>query len=235
MKYIIGMLSVLVLTACKQNQSYNKIEPIVAKNEIHKIEVIDVENGGDYLYLNVNEGDKSYWMAIPSRTVTKGETYYYNGGMLMKDFESKHLKKSFDKIIFADGIRSVEKEISSDQKSSEVDKKGSNDIVEDNLNIDKLEGGVSLEELIKDKNIYATKLVKIRGKVVKINNGILDKNWIHISDGTSFDNKKSITVTSQEMVKVGDTVSFEANLTLNKDFGYGYIYDILLENGKLIP
>lgn len=230
------MLSVLVLTACKQNQSYNKIEPIVAKNEIHKIEVIDVENGGDYLYLNVNEGDKSYWMAIPSRTVTKGETYYYNGGMLMKDFESKHLKKSFDKIIFAEGIRSIEKEIdSSDQKTSEVYKKGSNDIVEDNLNIDKLEGGVSLEELIKDKNMYATKLVKVRGKVIKINNGILDKNWIHISDGTSFDNKKSLTVTSQEMVKVGDTVSFEANLTLNKDFGYGYIYDILLENGKLIP
>ena len=230
------MLSVLVLTACKQNQSYNKIEPTVAKNEIHKIEVIDVENGGDYLYLNVNEGDKSYWMAIPSRTVTKGETYYYNGGMLMKDFESKHLKKSFDKIIFAEGIRSIEKEIDiSDQKTSEVYKKGSNDIVEDDLNIDKPEGGVSLEELIKDKNMYATKLVKVRGKVIKINNGILDKNWIHISDGTSFDNKKSLTVTSQEMVKVGDTVSFEANLTLNKDFGYGYIYDILLENGKLIP
>ena len=62
----------------------------------------------------------------------------------------------------------------------------------------------------------------------------MDKNWVHIADGTQFEDKKSITVTTQEIIKVGDIVTFKGKVTLEKDFGYGYVYDILLEEGELI-
>ena len=70
--------------------------------------------------------------------------------------------------------------------------------------------------------------------MVKVNNGILEKNWVHIVDGTQFENKKSLTVTTNELIKVGDTVTFKGKITIDKDFGYGYVYDILLEEGELI-
>jgi hypothetical protein len=62
----------------------------------------------------------------------------------------------------------------------------------------------------------------------------MDKNWVHIADGTTFENKKDITVTTTEIIKVGDTVTFKATLVLDKDFGAGYVYGVLLENGQVI-
>ena len=35
-------------------------------------------------------------------------------------------------------------------------------------------------------------------------------------------------------LKVGDIVTFKGQVTLNKDFGYGYIYPILIEDGKRV-
>jgi hypothetical protein len=235
MKHLITIVSLLGLLACKQNKSYTEIETKNSSPVLHKIEIAELINGGDYLYLNVNEEGQSYWMAIPDREVTKGETYYYEGGMLMKDFESEYLSRTFDKIIFADGIRSTEKalpprKLELPEQHPDISKKDKTT----EINIDKPIGGVSLGELIENKEKFSGKTVKVSGKVTKINNSILDKNWIHISDGTAFEDKKSVTVTSQEFVKIGDTVTFEAKLTLKKDFGYGYVYDILLEDGQLI-
>ena len=92
----------------------------------------------------------------------------------------------------------------------------------------------TLEELFSKKESYSEKNLIIKGKVTKINNGIMDRNWVHISDDTQFEDKKSLTVTTLDSVSMGDLVTFKGTLILNKDFGYGYVYDILLEDGKLI-
>jgi len=96
------------------------------------------------------------------------------------------------------------------------------------------ENGISLGELFTNKKSLSGKSIIVRGKVVKINKEILDRNWVHIIDGTQFENKKSLTVTTKEMVKIGDTVTFKGTIVLEKDFGKGYVYDILLEEGELI-
>ena len=100
--------------------------------------------------------------------------------------------------------------------------------------IEQLADGTSLEKLFSNKSSFSNKTIVIKGKVVKINIGIMDKNWVHISDGTQYDGKKSLTVTTQEAPKVGDTVTFRGTIILNKNFGQGYIYDIILEDGNLI-
>ncbi len=57
----------------------------------------------------------------------------------------------------------------------------------------------------------------------------MELNWVHIQDGTEFEGKFDLTATSIESFEVGSTVILEGILALNKDFGYGYKYEILLE------
>jgi hypothetical protein len=66
--------------------------------------------------------------------------------------------------------------------------------------------------------------------VVKYSPGIMNKNWVHIQDGTEYDGNYDLTVTTLSEFKVGDIVTLEGKIALDKDFGYGYIYDVLLED-----
>jgi len=231
------VLSMLAIYSCKDKQSsYKKINKVekTSIEEIHKIVVNDFMDAGGYTYLNVNEGGKDYWMAIPNTKVEKGATYFYTGGMLMKNFESKELNKKFDLITFSEGISTSEEAINKTAvKNPHSNAKDATDKVVE-VNIEQPANGTSIADLFEKKETLKNQEVVVKGKVVKVNSGILDRNWIHIVDGTSFETKKDLTITSNEVVKVGDTVTFKAKVVLDKDFGGGYIYALLLEEGELV-
>ena len=56
----------------------------------------------------------------------------------------------------------------------------------------------------------------------------MGKNWIHIQDGTDYEGSFDLTVTSNSTVAVDDIVVVEGKVILDKDFGFGYKYDILV-------
>ena len=59
----------------------------------------------------------------------------------------------------------------------------------------------------------------------------MDKNWIHLQDGTSSDKDFDLTATSPDLkATVGDTLTLEGKIILDKDFGYNYFYKVLMEN-----
>lgn len=239
MKNTIKLLAVLILiltvVSCKDKANYSKINsPLeTVNNDLHKIVVKEKIDGGGYVYLNVEEDGKDYWMAITNMPIEVGNTYYYNGGMVMKDFISKHLDKTFEAITFAEGIRLTEEvQVTEDhvhEHSSEMEAAA---VMTEK--IEKAKGGNSLEEVFKNRATLDKKNVIVKGKVVKVNNGIMDKNWVHIEDGSQFNNEKDLTITTQETVKEGDIVTFKGTIVLNKDFGAGYVYDIILEEATLL-
>lgn len=234
MKYLSILFSVLLLISCKEKGGYSKINTQPpSKKTLHKIVVKEKISGGTYAYLNVSEDTKGYWMAIPNSEVIVDETYYYDGGMVMKDFESKQLERVFESIVFAEGIRKTKvsvKKVAENPHSNSVH----NHETTSDVKIEQPKGGTSLETIFKNKKSLAKKEVIVKGKVVKVNNGILKRNWVHIVDGTQFKDDKNLTITTSAEVKVGDTVTFKGVVTLDKDFGYGYVYNILLEEGELI-
>ena len=232
-KLLVVLFSVIAVVGCKDKETYSKIESTKenVKSDIHKIVINESLNGGGYTYINVNEEGNIYWMAIPNTQVKIGETYYYSGGMVMKDFESKTLDKKFDFITFAEGIRITEHVVPKTGEHKHVIK---TDVTVEITKIDQPSNGTSLAKLFADKEGYAKKNLVVKGKVVKVNNGIMKRNWVHISDGTQFEDLNRLTITTTEEVKVGDVVTFEGIVILNKDFGAGYVYDILLEEGKLV-
>ena len=75
--------------------------------------------------------------------------------------------------------------------------------------------------------------VQLRGKIVKVNNAIMNRNFLHLRDGTGKEGSNDLTITSQDTAEVGDEVIVSGTITLDKDFGAGYTYPILLEQASV--
>lgn len=99
----------------------------------------------------------------------------------------------------------------------------------------KAEGGKTVAEVFAEKDALAGQKVAVRGKVVKTNAGIMNKDWLHVRDGSGTDGTNDLTVTTtmNPLPKVGDTVLVTGTAVTNKDFGMGYQYPVLLEDAEV--
>ena len=93
---------------------------------------------------------------------------------------------------------------------------------------------ITIAKLLADKQAFAGKTIKVKGQVTKYNSGIMGKNWVHIQDGSEFNGSFDLTITTDITTSVGETITVEGKIVLDKDFGYGYFYEVLMENGKTI-
>lgn len=95
----------------------------------------------------------------------------------------------------------------------------------------------SIAKLYQDKAGLGGKTVAAQGKVVKVNNGIMGRNFLHLQDGTGDAAKGSndLVVTSKQTAAVGDQVAISGIVVLNRDFGSGYSYPLLIEEATITP
>jgi len=220
---------VLVLSCNKKNKEYI---PIDKGPEIHQIKVKEVLQTATYTYLFVNENKEDYWIATSKADVKIDDHFYYRDALEMKDFKSEELDRTFDRILFVENITGMKlngSSIPNDSLHIGVKGKGKQQIIK----VDSAPNGITIAELMKNRSNYANKKVTIRGQVVKINSNIMDRNWVHLKDGTSDSGKSDLTFTTQEEVKVGDVVTFEGTVAINKEYGAGYIYPLIVENASL--
>jgi len=225
--FLIPVLTVLLMnwamisTGQSTHDNSSKVQLAVVK---------EVLQTSSYTYLHVKAGAGGLqWLAIPARKFNVGDTCYFKGGLVMPDFKSKELNRSFDQVIFLEGISTT----AEGAKNSAVGvpehgtkpKPGKSDI-----KIKPAADGITIAELFKNKEKYKDKVVRIRGEVVKFNTKILGKNWVHLQDGTSFGDKFDLTATLKSTLAVGDVITLECKVTLNKDFGSGYFFDVILED-----
>jgi hypothetical protein len=232
----IAILFVFVLTvtlfSCESGSSSDK--SYKATNPyLREVVVKEVLQTSSYTYLKLKEEEAVYWAAITRKDDIKpGDTYYYDNFMEMKNFPSKELDRTFDNIYFID--RFEDKPFASDKALNEK-KKGSPKVGD--MEVEKIapvEGSVSIADLYDNKADYAGKKVKVHGKVVKFTSAVMNKNWIHIQDGTNSGDNFDLTVTTPAFLNNGDIATFEGTVALDKDFGYGYAYDILVEDAELL-
>ncbi len=89
--------------------------------------------------------------------------------------------------------------------------------------------------IYKDKTALAGKTISAQGKVVKVNNGIMGRNFVHVQDGSG-DAKagtNNLVVTSKQTAAVGDQVTISGLVVINRDFGSGYSYPLLIEEATV--
>lgn len=233
---------VMLLTACGSSTN----------SEFTTVKVKQVEQVVGYTYLFVKAKGPEYWLAVTTMEASPGETYHYKGGMLMQDFFSKELDRTFKKVIFLEDIFLGEASELMDVVAAAAGPESSPhlgmgttqgmgatqgsklSIEKSDITVDHVDGAIVISDLFSDPSAYEGKTIRISGEVVKFSPAIMERNWIHIQDGTEYGGKYDLTVTSEEYFELGSFITVEGVLALNKDFGYGYSYEILLEKATAL-
>jgi len=108
-KYI---LAVLVLAAVAGDASAEPKQNVVAVNPpayqlTNTGTVLAVIDSDMYTYLQVSSEAGAVWLAAYKSDIAKGNTVRYTTGVMMSNFQSKSIKRTFDKIIFVDSVMVV--------------------------------------------------------------------------------------------------------------------------------
>lgn len=239
---LLVILVFIIITSCNF-----KTKEVASDNNTHKIEVLEVLQANAYTYLKVLDNKKEQWLAVSKREAQVGEIYYFDAFIEMNEFKSKDLDKTFESVYFIEDLRKKAEitntthdamaghpEMPANHPGTSQMHAGKPKTNKKNISIEPVENGVTIKEVYANRKNYEGKNVIIRGEVVKTNFEIMNKNWFHIQDGTEENGNFDLTVTSLEKeIKAGDVVTFEGKIALNKDFGYGYSYELLLEDATL--
>ena len=153
----------------------------------------------------------------------------------MHNFESKEHNRVFETLYLVGGVSKIPMTEGSAPEKGYIDMHGGKEAITV-LPTAPIEGGTKLAELFTDSDSFAGKTIKVQGTCVKVNRNIMGKNWIHIQDGTTDDknNNHDLTISTQEDVPEGKTVVFEGTIATNRDFGSGYRYDVIMEEGRML-
>lgn len=183
-------------------------------------------DASDYTYMRLKTADGETWAAVMKAAVKKGDEVTVVNAAPMDGFESKTLKRKFDRIVFGNLTTAGDEAAASGPADASK------------IGVKKAEGakGRTVAELFAQKAALKDKEVAIRGKVVKFTREVMGKNWIHLRDGSGTHEGKDddITVTTRGSAAVGDVVHVTGTVRLDWDFGAGYAYPVLIENAKLV-
>jgi hypothetical protein len=187
-------------------------------------EVLEVQQVESYTYLRLKTRDGETWAAVSRAPVTKGAAVTIENAMVVNNFESKALKKTFQTIVFGN--------LAGANPQGSMPKATDATVAPDDR-VAKASGpnAKTVAEIITQAAGLKDKTVLVRGKVVKYNAGIMGKNWIHLRDGSGSAAAKTndVLITSMNAVKVGDVVTAKGIVRTDKDFGSGYVYKVIVE------
>jgi len=211
-------------------------------------------DASDYTYMRLETAGGEIWAAVTKTPVKKGDRVTVVNAMSMDGFESKTLNRKFEHIVFgnlgsgtAAAAAPAPAPVSSHQSASEAPQLsqmaaqhaaaagGPADVGD--VTVAKAEGkdARTVAQVFAERLSLVNKTVSVRGKVVKANASIMGRNWIHIRDGSGSREKKDddLTVTTQDGASVGDIVVVRGVVHVDRDFGAGYAYPVVLEDAKV--
>jgi hypothetical protein len=204
--------------------------------------VAETMDSGGYTYARLQAAGKDdIWIAGSEFATKAGDQLTVALEMPMQNFQSKTLNRTFPLIYFVSSVSRDGQALAgaatapggapammTSHAPAAADTK-----VEP---IAPAPGGTSIADVWAKRTALAGKEITVRGKIVKVNSAILDRNWIHLQDGSgsATDRTNDLTVTTDAALKVGDTVTITGVLAVGKDFGAGYAYDAILENGRVV-
>ncbi len=230
--FLVVLMVALVFSGCVKK---NKVPTVQANANpaLHEVKVEEVVQASAYTYLKVAENGTENWIAVTRQEAAAGEVYYYDQALEMKNFKSKELNRTFETIYFVQGLS--KQPIAAPAQSPHGNTMGKVTLTQkEGISVEPAENGLSIAKLYSSKSDYAGKKIKMKGQVVKVNEEVMGKNWIHIQDGTKDGENFDLTITTLDKATVDEVVTFEGTITLNKDFGYGYSYELIMEDAKLV-
>lgn len=220
--------------------------------------VKETMGGGGYTYILLETQHGTFWVAGPQVPAKKGDKAKVAEGVLMENFSSKTLNKTFENIYF---VRAIELgdapagaaasapssapgsgpagAAASGPSSAPGSAPGSHPASAPAVTVQKgtmkvPAGGKTVEQLFKERAKLGGKEVTLRAQAVKVTTGLVGGlNWVHVQDGTGGPGTNDIIVTTKSMVKVGDKLLVKGTLVLDKELGPGMKFETLVYNANV--
>ena len=174
---------------------------------------------------------------MPEQPAKVGQELTFTSGSQMMNFTSKSLKRTFETIYFCGPPAGQTGGDDSLKGKKSPGSQGSVAKTAEKVKVAKAKGAnaYTVAELYRLKSTLNGKQVVIRGKVVKVSAGIMGRTWIHLQDGTGSakHGTHDLVVTSQAVPAVGEVVTVTGKLVKDRDFGSGYRYAVIVEEGKI--
>jgi hypothetical protein len=257
-----GMLLVSALIACNwvgptRSLAQNAGAATEGESAVTvKGKVIERIDAAPYSYLRLSTASGETWAAVPQTATTVGSEVTVAGAFPMKNFESKTLKRKFDVVYFGTlesgnsaaplaahgGTGSLppghpSAPVISGAMAAQHRAAAAGPTEAKVMKVAKASGpdGRTVAEVHAQRAALVGKPVTIHAQVVKFNGGILGRNWVHLRDGSGSQDKgdNDITVTTQDTVAVGDVVTAKGTVSVDKDFGAGYAYPVIVEEAHV--
>lgn len=198
--------------------------------------VVETMDAANYTYVRVKTASGELWAATSTFKVAVGDKVVVPLDNPMANFHSQSLKRDFPLIYFASSIAHEGEAVAAAAAVPGHAPAGAGAAPQVTEPIAPAPGGVTVANIVTNRKALSGKTVTVRGKVVKYNGAILGVNWIHIQDGSGVakDGTNDITVTSAGTATVGDIVTITGTVVLDKDFGSGYSYAVLVQNATIV-
>jgi hypothetical protein len=210
---------------------------VVAEEKPHFGTVIYTKTAGNYTYIKLYEEGKEVWLATSSIKVSAGDRIEYIGGVLMKNFHSKAMNKTFDSILLVTRIKILtidKKSFPDDQYHKSISRKKQIVSIPRRGEIVKAKSDKTIEEVFLEREQLKDKVITVRAKVMKVSKNILGRNWVTLRDGTGIPPDDKLIATTSVDVNVGGIFTAKGILRTNVNIGAGYRYKVLLEDAEFI-
>lgn len=273
---LLALLSAGVCCAMAATQEKPAVDAVTAAEKATQTpdetalqgKVLETMDAGGYTYLHLDSQRGKVWVAIPETKVAVGEEVSSAPGMIMRNFTSKTLNRTFESIVFSPGLGAVlsdapaapaQQQNQGDSFSQALEAEaraggnphaGGAAMAQGNsvgsagaivpsaaIKVDKAPGSdsYSVGEIFAQAKQLDGKKVRVRGKVMKNSRMIMDRNWLHLQDGTGDPDKQQhdLVVTSTDDAAEGDIVTVWGTVAADRDFGSGYSYQVLIENATV--
>jgi len=225
------LLNTGIINSANASQNNTGATQQQAPNKIYG-KVTDIMEAAGYTYAEVDTGKEKVWAAATTTPIKIGDMISFTTEMPMQNFHSNALKRDFPIIYFVSrfnnnnaGQSGTNTEMASPH--GKIKPAATAKAVE---GINKVEGGNTIAEVYTDKQKLNGKAIRVRGQVTKFNADVMGKNWLHIRDSSTLDD---LTITTDSSAVIDAVIIIEGKLALDKDFGYGYVYPLIVEDASV--
>jgi hypothetical protein len=226
--------SAILALSCSKSKPVKPAMPAPAASGTLSGTVLEVLPAAPYSYLHLKTAQGETWAAVPAADVKVGAAVTVTTQIKMDQFPSPSLHRTFDAVWFGTlaGADAASPHGAASAPSmlppppSAPDPKVPKATAAD---------ARTIAELFARRAELSGKPVTVQGRIVKYNEGIMGKTWIHLRDGSGLaqSGDNDLTVTTLGTAKVGDVVTIKGIVHINKDIGMGYAYPVLIEDAKL--
>ena len=224
--------------------------------------VLETMDASDYTYMRLKTASGETWTAVTKAKVATGDAVTVTNAMVMDGFQSKTLNRTFDHILFgvlaapgaaaapAGGSAASPPMVSNhpptagttggetpQQVAAQHGQAAGGPADAPDVKVSKAGGAnaKTVAELWAQRASLKGKEVVVKARVVKVTNNVMGKNWLHVRDGSGSKAAKDndLSVTTNAVVNMGDVVTVTGLVSVDKDFGAGYAYPVIVEDAKV--